>query len=100
METSRFNGVGSVAFHSFSIESAQRNEEHTEPADLTEGFQHYRWVLLELVLPSPFPTEVSITGSNPLCLHAFHPDGSASVSVGRVGCPDDLDEGKKLVISR
>lgn len=72
----------------------------TNPADPTEGFQRYRWALLEVVLPSPFPTEVSISGSNPLCLPAFHPDGSASVSVGRVECRDDLDKGKKLVISR
>ena len=41
METGRFNGVGVMALHSCSVESALRNEEPTNPADLTEDFQHY-----------------------------------------------------------
>lgn len=39
METGGFNGVGSVALHSFPTESAKRNEEPTNSADLTEALQ-------------------------------------------------------------
>lgn len=41
MEKGRFNGAGLMALRSYFVASTLRNEEPTNPADLTEDFQHY-----------------------------------------------------------
>lgn len=50
-----------MALPSCFIESALRNEEATNPADLTEDFQHYTRRFSEQVFLSVFPTELSIS---------------------------------------